>query len=88
MSTLESLAQFGVAGLMGVLWVWERMHSRRRERQISEAHEVLTARDDQLQILTTLVRHNTRALISFERGQERMCQLLERINDEMRKQTA
>jgi hypothetical protein len=88
MSTLESLTQFGIAGLMGVLWIWERMHSRRRERQICETHERLTARDDQLQVLTTLVRHNTRALISFERGQDRMCQLLERINDEMRKQTA
>lgn len=28
---LSMFTQFGVAGLMGALWVWERMLSRKRE---------------------------------------------------------
>ena len=88
MNNLEAFTQFGVAGLMGVLWVWERMHSRKRERQLSESHAALTADDQQLSVLIDLVKHNTRALISFERGQQRVCQLLERINHDIRTQRA
>lgn len=84
MSALETLVQFGVAGLMGVLWVWERTHSRRRERQLTQAHERLIAQDRQLSVLVRLVRQNTRGLIGFERGQERMCNLLEGISHEIR----
>ena len=31
--SIEPLTQFGAAGLMGALWIWERLLSRRRERQ-------------------------------------------------------
>ena len=85
MNGLEALTQFGVAGLMGMLWVWERAHSRRRERQLSEAHAKLTGQDEQLTVLIGLVKQNTRALIAFEGGQRRVCELLEGINDGMRK---
>lgn len=85
MEAIDSLVQFGVAGLMGMLWVWERMHSRRRETQITEAHERLMHQAQELGVLTQLVSQNTEALISFEAAQHRMCQLLEDIAHEMRK---
>ena len=80
---IEALVQFGVAGLMGALWVWERTHSRRRERQLSEAHAALMRRDEHLGVLIKLVRHNTRMLVHFERTQQRMCDLLEGIRHDL-----
>lgn len=80
---IEQLVQFGVAGLMGVLWVWERMHSRRTERQLAEAHDHLTRRDQYVAILMRLVRLNTQAMTELQSGQRRMNQLLEGIQREM-----
>jgi len=82
---IETLVQFGVAGLMGVLWVWERSHSRRRETELTEAHARLMRQSQELAVLTQLVHQNTEALISFESAQKRMCELLEGIANEMRK---
>ncbi len=83
---IETLVQFGVAGLMGVLWMWERMHSRRREQQLTNAHERLTQRDQQLNVLIKLIRHNTRTMVNFERTQQRMCDVLEGIRHEISSQ--
>lgn len=80
----ENLTQFGVAGLMGALWVWERAHSRTRERQITESHDAIMDRDRQHESLLQLVRDNTRALSRFEQTQNRMCQLLENMTHEKR----
>jgi C4-dicarboxylate-specific signal transduction histidine kinase len=57
----DALAQFGAAGLMGALWVWERLHSRLREQQLSQAHDRLTAQRESLDALCELVRESTRA---------------------------
>ena len=81
---VETLVQFGVAGLMGMLWVWERTHSRRREAQLTEAHHRLMDREKQLDALVKLVRQNTEAMVGFERLQKRMCDLLEGIRHEIR----
>jgi phage-related minor tail protein len=83
---IESLTQFGTAGLMGALWLWERTHSRKRERQLSEAHRKLIDTDRQLCVLVRLVRQNTRALMGFENAQRRLCQLLEDISHEIQRQ--
>jgi hypothetical protein len=80
---IEQLVQFGVAGLMGVLWVWERMHSRRTERQLAEAHEHLIRRDHHVGVLIRLVRLNTQAMTELQLGQRRMNELLEGIQREM-----
>ncbi len=74
---IEQLLQFGVAGLMGTLWLWERLYSRRRERQLDEAHDRLLGRDRELSILVRLVRQNTKAMVGFEQTQSRICKLLE-----------
>lgn len=73
-----SLAQFGVAGLMGALWVWERLYSRRRERQLSEVHEVILNERQQLQVLVELVRNNTASIERFDRTQTQLVNILER----------
>ena len=85
---IEPVTQFGIAGLMGVLWMWERMHSRRRERELSEAHELLMRQRDTLDALLTLIRQNTRAIEQFEQTQIHLKQLLEDLHHDIRKQAA
>lgn len=85
---MQQLAQFGVAGLMGVLWVWERLHSRKREEQLSEAHERILSERQELHEMVELVRRNIGAIERFEQTQTQLQQLLERMHDEMRKQAA
>ncbi len=72
--------------IAGVLWVWERMLSRKRERQLSEAHNRLTERGEELTVLVDLVRQNTRAMVEVERVQRRMCELLQEISHEIRRE--
>ena len=79
---IESLTQFGVAGLMGALWVWERMLSRRREAQLNEAHDRLMRQNDALDVLIKLVRRNTQAIERFERTQEQLVRLLRSVREE------
>jgi hypothetical protein len=76
--TMEHLVQFGVAGLMGALWIWERTHSRRREAQLTEAHGRLMEQQRHLSVLVKTVRQNTRAIVSFEKLLTRTCDVLDR----------
>ena len=85
---IEPLTQFGVAGLMGVLWVWERLLSRRRERQLSEAHDQLRSGRRELHELFELVRRNTRAIEQFQQTQNQLQDLLDRMHDEINKRAA
>ena len=85
---IEPLTQFGVAGLMGVLWVWERLLSRRRERQLSEAHDIITSERHELHELFDLVRRNTQAIERFQQTQNQLQDLLERMHDETSKRAA
>ena len=82
---IDALLQFGVAGLMGALWVWERRYSRQREEQLTQSHRGLMRQTEQLQSLVRLVRLNTRAMVNAERTSESICELLKGINDELRK---
>eukprot|EP00752_Nemacystus_decipiens_P014095 g12531.t1 len=62
---------FGVAGLMGALWLWERLYSRKRESELTQAHQKLTAQQQELHILIDLVNRNTAAIERFEQTQQR-----------------
>lgn len=84
----QMAAQFGVAGLMGVLWVWERRMSRLREQQLSETHEQLMRQREPLRLLVKLVRRNTQAIERFDQTQQQLSRLLERVNDEMQRRAA
>jgi len=85
---IEALTQFGVAGLMGTLWVWERAYSRRREQQLSETHDRLMQDREQLDTLVELIQRNTRAVEHFEQTQHQLLQLLERMEHEIHKHAA
>lgn len=85
---VESLTQFGVAGLMGLLWTWERWFSRRRERELSAAHERLIAQREALETLVGLVQRNTEAIERFDSTQQRLNDLLAKLGAERDRQAA
>jgi len=70
----------------GALWVWERAHSRKRERQLTEAHHCLVEQDRQISVLVRLVQQNTRAMVGFERFQKHLCHIMEDVRDAIRRQ--
>lgn len=80
---IQPLTQFGVAGLMGMLWVWERLMSRKRETQLNESHVRLRAQHHELGVLVKLVRQNTRAIARFERTQLQLKELLEKMHHDI-----
>lgn len=70
--------QFGVAGLIGWMWLAERRASAERERQIGEAHRrILGDREDRAAVLEAL-RDATRAMAAIEAGQRSLAALVER----------
>ncbi|MFN3167523.1 MAG: hypothetical protein ACE37H_10715 [Phycisphaeraceae bacterium] len=78
--SIEPFTQFGVAGLMGALWLWERVYSRKREQQLTQAHEHLAAQQTELHELIRLVQRNTAAIERFDKTQSRIADLLERMD--------
>lgn len=82
--SIQNMTQFGVAGLMGALWLWERLYSRKREQELTQAHQRLTAQQQELHILIDLVNRNTAAIERFEQTQQRVADLLERIETNRR----
>jgi len=88
MEILTPLTQFGVAGLMGALWVWERMLSRRREAQLNAAHERIVQQKHELHVLMRMMRRNTQTIERFEQTQDQLYKLLERIHHEMPRKAA
>jgi len=85
---IQPLTQFGVAGLMGVLWVWERRMSRRREAQLNETHERMLQEHHELNSLIKLVRQNTRAMVRFDQTQTQLKELLEKMHNEIQNKAA
>ena len=60
-----NVMQFGVAGLMGALWWWERRYSRQREDQLTQAHEALMAQKEHLNALLAALEGNTKVIAEF-----------------------
>ena len=85
---MKNLTQFGVAGLMGVLWVWERWLSRKRESQLDVAHQSLVRRNDELDSLVRLVDRNARAFDRFAQTQQELRQLLETLHVDLQRRQA
>lgn len=77
-----AVAQFGVAGLIGWMWLSERRSAAARERQLQEAHDRLGQDRQTLDTLLGVVRDNTRAMTGVEGGLERLGRVLERVLDE------
>ncbi len=80
--TVASLTQFGVAGLIGWMWIVERRAAVARERQIDETHARLMQDRTELDVLVQALRENTRALTALEVGQRGLTGLLSRFAGE------
>ncbi|WP_428387613.1 hypothetical protein [Mucisphaera sp.] len=74
---LAPIAQLGAAGVMGLLWVWERNLSGKRERELTEAHTKLMSRELALHEVVELVRQNACALERFEQTEQRLARAVE-----------
>jgi hypothetical protein len=67
---LTPLAQFGLAGFMGAMWLWERHTSRKREEQIDEAHARIVSDRVLLDQLIAVVKHNAEVMSRLSATQE------------------
>lgn len=76
LEALSALTQFGVAGLIGWMWLWERRSASARERQLSEAHARLMADAVGTEAVIETVRSNTRAMAAMEAAQRELIGLL------------
>ena len=83
-SVVTDLASFGVAGLMGAMWLWERRNSRLREEQLSEAHGRIMRDELRLGKLVEVVEHNTAATVRFTETQHSIRQALADLREEIR----
>ena len=78
---IEIFSQFGAAGLIGALWVWERWLSRRRERELDEAHRCILIHRENLKAICAMVRQNTQAIERFNQTQVHLVQILQKALD-------
>lgn len=78
---LASLTQFGVAGLIGWMWIVERRAATARERLVQEAHDRLLSDRTRLEVLVQALRDNTRALTALEVGQRGVAEALRSLGD-------
>ncbi len=75
---LDQLTSFGVAGLMGAMWLWERRSSQKREQQIDESHARILGDRVQLDVLMSVVRQNAEAFSRLSATQEQLLRQMER----------
>jgi hypothetical protein len=73
---LNDFTNLGVAGIMGMMWLWERRTSRQREQQIDEAHARIMADRVMLDQLMSLVRQNSEALTALSSTQQQFIEQL------------
>ena len=83
-SAITNLASFGVAGLMGAMWLWERRHSNLREEQLNQAHARIVRDEQRLDKLVEVVEHNTAAMTRFSETQHFVREALAELREEIR----
>jgi hypothetical protein len=71
-----NVTQFGVAGLMGALWWWERRYSRAREDQLTAAHEKIVQQREHLSALLEALNGNTQVIAEFTAVQEQIVEVI------------
>ena len=81
---VSSLTQFGIAGLVGCMWIVERRAAGARERLVQEAHDRLIADRTRLGVLVQALRDNTRALTALEVGQRGIAEALRGLGEPVR----
>lgn len=73
---LDDLTGLGAAGIMGLMWLWERRNSQKREQQIDDAHQRILADRVQLEQLILVVRQNAEAVTRLTTTQEQLLRQL------------
>ena len=76
LSVAYDLANFGAAGLMGAMWLWERKLSRKRESQLSDTHCRVMRDEQRLSKLVQVVEQNTDAVARFTETQRQVAEAL------------
>ena len=76
-----TLTKFGVAGLIGWMWLTERRAGAERERQLSEAHARILTQSEQRAALLDALRDSTRAMVALECAQRALADLIQRLAD-------
>ena len=71
-----AVAQFGVAGLIGWMWLTERRASAGRDKQLNEAHDRILRDGAALEALLKALENNTRALTALQGAHQRLTDLL------------
>ena len=84
LNVIGDLASFGVAGMMGAMWLWERRNSRLREEQLDEAQHRVMRDEERLSKVIQVVEHNTTALTRFTETQHFVRQALTDLREEIR----
>ncbi len=79
----SALAQFGVAGMVGWMWLAERRAAATREEQLGRAHDKLMRQGEQLGVLMELTRANTRAMAGLEATQREMVRVLDALGRQL-----
>ncbi len=69
---VEPLAPLGIAGVMGGLWLKERLLSQKRDTELSQAHNRMMQERIEIEALVALVRKNTTMLHRLVRTQEHL----------------
>jgi hypothetical protein len=69
-------AQFGVAGLIGWMWLTERRAAADRDRQLSEAQTLLAQSQKGVDVLLRALDENTRAIGALEASQRALMDLV------------
>lgn len=64
-----TLAQCGVAGLIGWMWLTERRAAADRDKQLTEAHAQLLSDHKTIDVLLKALDDNTRAITTLESTQ-------------------
>ncbi len=73
-----TVAQFGVAGLIGWMWLAERRSAGEREQQLRDLHQRVQADAVSLGALLKALDDNTRAIVTLEGTQRRLVDAFER----------
>ncbi|HEY0007730.1 MAG TPA: hypothetical protein VGB55_03315 [Tepidisphaeraceae bacterium] len=81
MPLIDNISSLGAAGLIGVMWLWERKQSAQREKQLEDAHTRIMSDGIKLEALMDLVKSSTEAISTMVTQHE---QLLRRLDHDSR----
>jgi uncharacterized protein with PIN domain len=75
---VSELTGLGAAGVMGLMWLWERRYSQKREQQLDDAHARIISDEVKLEELIAVVRQNAEALVRLTTTHEQLLRQLQK----------